>query len=305
MPTPKKPTLGFAKAPAKTLRTVIASRPRLGSARQPFEKMLNEELSLKARTVNLAEITDVLVDKDTFTGVLDVLGNPQNPPELRYTALSLLQAAAFDTQAFAEYRTIYINRLRRLRMDPDPEVRARVLGLLSREKDPTTQQMLMEGLADSEKALLPPEKALQLIAYDMHAGAYEVAQKIAKDPPNALARREALRILATSSEYVLYFEQMLRNKAEPAPMRQLAAQSLNQLAPDRLQLIARAMAVDEDEDIDVKSLSLTALTNFGDIRQLQQDTALQTHVAQLVSNPTYEGTPLQAAADSFKRRCGS
>ena len=73
-----------------------------------------------------------------------------------------------------------------------PQLRQRVLGLLAREKDGFAQRKLLQGLENPEKALVPPEKALQLLSYDIHADAYPVARKIVKKPPNANAKREAL-----------------------------------------------------------------------------------------------------------------
>lgn len=288
----------------RRLKTVVAASPVVGGAAAQLRSALDGNQATKARIAALASIPDILASKDTFKAVFDLVADASVAPALRNAALSAIQAAAFNTQAFEAFRTAFLSGLRKLRTDDDPEIRSRALGLLARENDPSTQEVLLEGLSEPDKALLPPEKALQLLGYNLHAGAYEAARKIADAPPNPLARREALRILATTSESTGYFEQMLRDKSEPTPIRQLAAQSLNQLAPDRLQQAARAIAVDENEDADVKSLSLTALANFGDIKQLQQDAALQAHVAELKANPTYEGTPLKTAAESFVRRCG-
>lgn len=290
---------------AKRLQTVVASNTLSKAAAEQRRDALDETKSVKSRVAALDNITGFLGDKDTFKDVLKLVSDADNDPNLRYAALSAIQAAAFNTQGFEEFRTSYLAGLRKLRADADPEIRSRVLGLLARENDPSTQDALIKGLEEPDKALLTPEKALQLLGYNLHAGAYEVARRIADDPPNSLARREALRILATNSDSIGYFEGMLLDKTESTPMRQLAAHSLNQLAPDRLQQAARALAVDETEDTDVKSLSLVALANFGDVKQLQQDTVLQAHVAELKANPTYAGTPLQDAVDSFTQRCGT
>jgi hypothetical protein len=75
--------------------------------------------------------------------------------------------------------------------------------------------MLIEGLQDPAKAMLPPEKALQLLSYDVHAGAFDVARRIADKPPNELARREAMRVLAADGGSADMFEKVLRNKSEP------------------------------------------------------------------------------------------
>ena len=57
----------------------------------------------------------------------------------------------------------YIATLRKVATDPDPELRQRVLGMLMRDKDGFAQKKLLDGLKDPAKALVPPEKALQLL----------------------------------------------------------------------------------------------------------------------------------------------
>ena len=60
-----------------------------------------------------------------------------------------------------------------------------------RDKDGFAQQKLLEGLKDPDKALVPPEKALQLLSYDVHAEAYPVAREIVNKPPNEGQARSA------------------------------------------------------------------------------------------------------------------
>jgi uncharacterized protein (UPF0147 family) len=301
--------MATSKTPARKTSTrtkqVIALTLPAKASRDALKVALDGKQSTKARIKAAADIAGMLVGKESFKSVLDLVTDAELPSKLRFAALEAIQAAVFNVQEFEAHRATYLARLRKLREDPDPEMRTRVMGILAREQDAGTQELLVKGLENPTEALIPPEKALQLLGNDIHAGLYGIARRIADDPPNALARREALRILASTSESAGYFEGILRDKAEPTPIRQLAAGSLNQLAPQRLQAAARDMALDEAEDIDVKSLSLTALTNFGNIEQLQHDSALQTHVEHLKESPAYEGTPLQAAVESFKRRCGT
>ena len=98
--------------------------------------------------------------------------------------------------------------------DPNPELRQRVLGLLAREKDGYAQKRLLEGLENPAKALLPPEKALQLLGYDVHADAYRLARKIVDKPPSEIAKREALRLLAADTSAKPVFEKILSDKNE-------------------------------------------------------------------------------------------
>lgn len=246
--------------------------------------------------------TNVIADRATFRSVAALLSDSSVDSKLRNKALSTIQSATFDPVKFAPFRSAYMTVLRGLRNDPDHEIRQRSFGLLAREQDPDTQAMLLAGLEDPAKALLPPEKALQLLSYDPHAGAYDAARKIEKTPPNPAARREALRVLAADGQSVKLFERVLRDKGEPTEIRQLAASSLNHLAPQRMQAIARDMAMDGSESDDMKTVCLTALANFGDPQALAQDHSLQEQVALLQERPAESGGALKAAADTFKRR---
>ena len=134
---------------------------------------------------------------------------------------------------FESCRGDYIATLRKVADDPDPELRQRVLGLLAREKDGFAQKKLLEGLQDPDKALVPPEKALQLLSYDVHADAYAAARDIVKKPPNEMARREALRLLAADATAAPMFEKLMRDKNELREIRQISASALHRAQAER------------------------------------------------------------------------
>ena len=138
--------------------------------------------------------------------------------------------------------------LREVAHDPDPELRQRVLGILAREKDGFAQKRLLEGLREPDKALVPPEKALQLLSYDMHADAYAVgagdrprsrptrprsARRCACSPRTPRPRRCSRRSSATRRSCARY--------------RQIAASALHALKPDMLQARAREIVLDTGE----------------------------------------------------------
>ncbi|WP_197386489.1 hypothetical protein [Ralstonia pseudosolanacearum] len=293
--TKRPAAVAVKKAAAKPARAVAAAAKLLST-------VLDASARLKERTQALAEIgTNVVGDRDTFKQIVNLVKDTSADATLRSNALSQLQAVTFDPAAFAPYRAAYMTALRSLRRDPDLNIRQRVFGLLARELDPDTQALLLGGLEGTQDALLPPEKALQLLSYDPHAGAYDVARKIEKAPPNALARREALRVLAADADSADRFADVLRDKTEPTEIRQIAAGALNHLAPGRMQAIAREMAVDDSESDDLRTVGLTALAHFGDPGTLTADAQLQAHVQKIAEGEG--GTGLQAAAEQFKIRC--
>jgi hypothetical protein len=213
--------------------------------------------------------------------VLEVLSNKEEPTQVRLAALQTIQAASFGSIAFEAVRGDYIAALRRVAQDPDAELRQRTLGILAREKDGFAQKKLLEGLQNPEKALVPPEKALQLLSYDVHSDAYPVARQIVNNPPNTAAKREALRLLAADATAAPDFEKVLRDKDETPENRQVSAAALQSLRPERLQAYAREALLDSSEHDEIRATSLSALTQFGDAEALGKDEKLQKHVDKL------------------------
>jgi hypothetical protein len=150
--------------------------------------------------------------------------------------------------------------------------------LLARENDGFAQQKLLAGLQDPTKALVPPEKALQLLSYDVHAEAYPVARMIVNNPPNDEAKQEALRLLAADASAQPLFERLLRDKDETKEVRQIAASALQVMAPQTFQTAARAIVLDPKEYDDIQATSLTGLTNFGDAAKVAKDDKLMKRI---------------------------
>src|SRR5262249_19627736 len=98
--------------------------------------------------------------------LLKALRDASKPIEERMATLQSLGAAAFSVANFESLHTDYIAALRDVATDPHEELRRRALGILTRNKDGYAQKKLLEGLKDPSKAVLPPEKALQLLGND-------------------------------------------------------------------------------------------------------------------------------------------
>ncbi len=218
----------------------------------------------KERNSALVRLTGSLCDGDErMPAILKMIGDTNEPLQLRMTALQIVQTASFSSARFSSWRPKYLTALRRASQDPDLELRQRILGILSREQDGQTVRKLLEGLKNPEKALLPAEKALQLLSYDAHAETYSVAKEIVKNPPNDAAKSEALRLLAADAGSVGLFEKLLRQKNESPEVRQISVAALQSLAPKKLQSYARKIVLDDAENDEVRAMSLTALAHFG------------------------------------------
>lgn len=270
----------MAKKRQATKRSTSARRPKR-SARSAMAVATNARKTVKERVAALAEVpVAVCASDENLQAVLKVLRDKDEPVNVRLAALKSLQTASFSVVAFESCRGDYIGTLREVAEDSDPQIRQRVLGILAREKDGYAQRKLLEGLQHPEKALVPAEKALQLLSYDVHAEAYPIARSIVSKPPNAAAKREALRLLAADASAAPVFEKILRDKDELAEIRQISASALQALKPEKLQAHAREMLLDTSEYDDIQATSLTALTQFGG-EAVAKDEALMKRVDRL------------------------
>jgi len=224
----------------------------LDTSRRPAQRV-------KALQQMTAGVTD---DSQRFRSVLKILTNTTQPTSVRLAALRMLEAASFAVHRFEPHRTGYIAALRSIADDKDKEVSGHVLAALAHKSDAHAQQLLLAGLKEPARALVPPERALQLLSYDIHADAYSAARDIAAKPPNEAARRAALRLLAADATSAPMFTKILKDKKESPEIRQLSATALHAIAPDQLQAHARDILLDKDEDDQVKAVSLTALTDL-------------------------------------------
>lgn len=282
-----------AKKTSKSAKRAKSAQTSKGGAKG-VAKLSTKAALAQAATANkavdkrVAALTEspltVCESESDLQAMLKVLRNKDEPVRVRLAALQSLQAASFSVVAFESARGDYLATLREVADDSDLELRQRVLGLLARENDGYVQKRLLEGLQNPEKALVPPEKALQLLSYDVHAEAYPVAREIVNKPPNEAAKREALRLLASDAKSAPLFEKLLRDKDETAEVRQLSASALHSLKPGKLQEHAREILLDKSEYAEIQATSLTALAQFGDDTELAQDKALLKSVDQMSDN---------------------
>jgi len=244
-------------------------------------------------------VLDIPSGTGDLRALLDTLKDSNRPAEMRRNALQAMQAASFSSLDFNAIRTEYIAVLRQIARDVDHELRQRALGILAREHDGFAQQALLEGLQDPTKALVPPEKALQLLSYDPHAGAYPIARQMVESDADEPVKLEALRLLAGDPQSGSLIEKVLANKNESTPLRRMAASALQALNPDRLHALANKVILDKDEDHDVIATVLTALNHFGDAHAIANNKPLLRRVEQLQASSRAK---LKAVAKEFVKK---
>jgi hypothetical protein len=287
---------------AKKVTAAKKKSPPKRTQRAAFAVATNEKKTTSERAKAFAEAPLATIHSDeNLQSSLNVLRDRGQPIKVRLAALQSLQAASFSVIEFEPYREDYFATLRELVDDPDEELRQRVLGILAREKDGYVQKRLLEGLQDTSKALVAPEKALQLLSYDVHADAYPVAREILKESKNPDAKREALRLLSADASSAPVFEKLMRDKDEDRDVRQISAAALQAVKPKRFQEQAREMLLDNKEYDDIQATALTALTQFGDEKDVVKDSKLMKRAEQLGNA---KSAKVKKTAKSFMSRYG-
>jgi hypothetical protein len=254
----------LAKASPPKRRARAAARAPTGRKRP----------SAAARAKDIA--TAPLDENNLEQQVADLLATLRNGEEsltVRIAALDALAALDFLGPRFAPFRADYKQALRDVATDPTPQLRERALELLAIDKDPTAQELLVQGLKRPQDALVPEAKAIQLLGYDDHAEIVPLVRRVYKRAKGA-AREEALRVLATDPQSERLFRRLLKDKSEKRSIRRLSASGLQSLNPEAFDRAARTIIADEDDDNDVRATALAALAHGREAREKPVDPKL-------------------------------
>jgi hypothetical protein len=233
--------------------------------------------------------------------LLAYLGETGNPPGRRLAALNLLQEIGFRMVGFPAKRPEYLAALRSIIEDPDSKVRRVAIGILAREKDDYVQRRLVDGLERKSKALVPAAKAIQFLAYDVHSEYFPIARRIVENPPSRGAKVEAVRLLAADPSAKDLMVGILRNSSEKPEVKMAAAVALQSLDPEEFEPQARRMVLDDDEDDQLRALSLNALTYFGSPAAQNEDDELARRVESLNAQSRSRSVKKAAAGYLAKR----
>jgi hypothetical protein len=206
-------------------------------------------------------------------GLLATLRDPAAAVADRTAALEELAALDFLGPRFAPFRAAYKEALREVATDQPRELRARALEVLAIDRDGYAQELLVQGLREPKKALVPEAKAIQLLGYDDHADVVPLAREVF-ERGSGPAREEALRVLATDPESEQLFDRLLKDKSEKRRIRQLSASGLQSLNPEAFDKTARKIVADEDDYNDIRATALAALTHGREARETPADPKL-------------------------------
>jgi len=238
--------------------------------------------------------------EDAIDALLDLLREQTQPREVRLAALKVLLTLAFISPLFLSKRPEFLAALRSIVEDADAAVRQAAIEVLALEKDEYVQRRLNEGLDDPSQALVPPEKAIQLLGQDVHAELYPRLREIVRNPPNPAAREEAVRLLAGDPESRELLVDLMRDKGEGLNIRTLGAAALQSVDPVEFTEQAKQIVLDDAEHEDLRITGLTGLTHFEDRRSLLPDREFIESLERLRSESASE--PLNEAVDRYLNR---
>jgi hypothetical protein len=172
---------------------------------------------------------------------LERLSDPKESPVVRLAAIKLLQHKQIFSPVAADWRPAFVEGLRTaVRV---PGLRAAALEVLSLFKDRPTQELLLQGIRDPRRALVPVPQALRLLSTDIHADVIDVAKKMTnlrQMRKNKAAFVEAVRILAADPSSLGTLEEILADDVYTVDARRLAATAISHLAPEVLQRLQGA-----------------------------------------------------------------
>ncbi len=228
---------------------------------------------------------------------IDLVKDANQPAALRVVALKALQGASFHAPRLQASQPEFLAALRESARDADADIRQRALSALAQHKDEFAQRLLMEGLQNPAAALVPPEKAVELLAYDIHAEHYALLRELASRPPNEATRIQAIRSLAADPGAAPLLRTILRNPADGLEARTRAAHTLRVLDAAAFEGEAKAIIANDAESDELRAMCLMALTVFGDRANLRKDAHLNATADRL--RVDFAGSALGNAARKF------
>ena len=238
--------------------------------------------------------------EESIDALLDLLKDQTQPREVRLGALKVLQMLAFISPLFLSKRPAFLAALRSIVEDADAAVRQAVIEVLALEKDEYVQRRLNEGLDDPSRALVSPEKAIQLLGQDVHAELYPRLREMIQNPPSPAAREEAVRLLAGDPESRELLVNLMRDKEEGLGIRSLSAAALQSVDPLEFTEQAKKIVLDDAEEEELRITGLTGLTHFEDRPSWAPDREFIEGLERLRSESASE--PLKEAVDRYLNR---
>lgn len=240
---------------------------------------------------------------EAVEALLVIVADQAESATLRVGALRVLAAASFQVARFRPHRAAFTAVLRALVTDPAAEVREMAVSLLAHEHDDVAQQALLDGLRGDGPLPVDRTQAIELLAEDDHLDNLPWLQELYRSDDEG-DRETAVRHMGSYPAAQDDLETVLRNKDESAGVRQQSAASLRYLAPGRFEAVAKDVALDTDDDPQVRAACLQVLHQLGDTAGVYGDTEFVDRVA-AVGRDDPAPEVAQVARELLDRRPGS
>jgi HEAT repeat protein len=183
--------------PAEERRMALQSLSALtdeDEVAEAIDNIRDREEDAELRAAALRTISaEVGQRHDLIDFAIDLLRDRTESAVVRLAALRVLQMSSFRVVVFDPKRPEYLDALRTVIDDRNASLREQALEILAQERDEYAQRRLLEGLEDPSQALVPPERAIQMLGYDIHAEHYPILREMVSNPPSPEAKREAVR----------------------------------------------------------------------------------------------------------------
>jgi len=238
---------------------------------------------LELRSLALRKSVGALSDHDkTQKMALRILNDTTEDATFRITALNTLLVEEFRSPEFSGNKAEFISSLRTILDDADAELRVRAAEQLALDKDEYVQRKLLGEIKSKKAFVVNRAKAIQLLAYDLHAEHYPLLRDIVnEEEATETEKNEAILALANDTNSKELLETMATDKAVPLKLRMSGANALRCQDPYAFEKAAKKIVVDENEDNEMRILCLNNLLRQPNTKILQEDSTFQEQLRRL------------------------
>lgn len=270
---------GEKRIEASAQRFIAASNPEeIKTALQQVPAIRDQQEAAKAsgllkddgqdidvRILSMQKLVSFLGEDRSFIETcLSLISNTSNDPRLRQAAFKVLQTLSFSSRVFASVRVEFIAVLRALLDDPQAPLRAMAAEELAKIKDEYVQRRLLAGLKSSEKKsvnqIVPRDKAIQLLGYDIHAEHYPIVRAILQESTATESEKvEAIHVLASDTSSANLLANMMLDKTQENEVRMTSASALRAVQPEQFIKLAKNVILDETEEPGVRAVCINGM----------------------------------------------
>ena len=223
------------------------------------DKNLPEEL----RSYALSGIANQAhVEESILQEAIRAIEECEGSGKIASTAMVILQLAEISSPLLYEKNSAsYKNALKTIIEKDNKSLRLSALETLALEKDDYAQRRLIESLEKKDHNFIAPEIAIQLLSYDLHADHFPLLRRIAKDAPNPIAKKEALRNLGNDEKAKDILVEVAGDGNEDRETRHAAVTALHSLHPEIATEHSKKIIIEEEGEHldDLKTALLNTL----------------------------------------------